>query len=388
MPLRLVVPPAAPPDPRVSRFRARLDQQYAALSMPPPAQVTDLAAVLSHPELLLYFASTAWDAAADPTFSADLDAYARDAHHLLPVIRTAHEATSHLAACLRRFNAFIEDRFPDVVDEALVDEVLTLLWQRRRQRRIFISYRRAESLAVARQLADHYGERSFDVFLDERSIDPGDDFQDELKRRLHDSDVVLLLVTPGLGTSKWVREEIAFAQAHRIGVLGVVWPGSGAGAPGGSATVAELMPDQQFRLPATTLAAHDRVLATAELSEVDRMLFLGRSVTVARRITGMIDDVERMVSDFQVGARRDDGDLDLTRLGEAWRGRVTPFRPTPNDVFRWQEELAAGPARPDGLIVLYPQLDPDSLSERALRTFIDAWGPSVYPRVEVRGVTW
>ena len=63
----------------------------------------------------------------------------------------------------------------------------------RRQRRVFVSYRRVESRAAALQLHDLLSGRGFDVFLDTHDIRPGDPFQDVLWHRLCDSDVMVML---------------------------------------------------------------------------------------------------------------------------------------------------------------------------------------------------
>jgi hypothetical protein len=94
----------------------------------------------------------------------------------------------------------------------------------RRQRRVFVSYRRIESRAAALQLHDLLSDRGFDVFLDTHNIRPGDSFQDVLWHRLVDSDVMVMLDTPGYFDSRWTREEIGRARAKDIQVLRVIWP--------------------------------------------------------------------------------------------------------------------------------------------------------------------
>ena len=94
----------------------------------------------------------------------------------------------------------------------------------RRQRRLFISYRRVESRGAALQLHDLLTARGFDVFLDTHDIRPGDPFQDVLWHRLCDSDVMVMLETPNYFDSKWTRHEIARALAKEIHVLRIVWP--------------------------------------------------------------------------------------------------------------------------------------------------------------------
>jgi hypothetical protein len=94
----------------------------------------------------------------------------------------------------------------------------------RRQRRVFVSYRRVESRAAALQLHDLLNSRGFDVFLDTHDIRPGDPFQDVLWHRLVDSDVMVMLDTPTYFDSRWTRQEIGRARAKEIQVLRVIWP--------------------------------------------------------------------------------------------------------------------------------------------------------------------
>ncbi|MGX5830879.1 toll/interleukin-1 receptor domain-containing protein [Mesorhizobium sp. 43Arga] len=118
---------------------------------------------------------------------------------------------------LRRRN---DDRHMDELAVALL-ECIGLL---RRQRRVFVSYRRIEARSAAVQLHDLLSERGFDVFLDTHDIRPGEPFQDVLWHRLCDSDVLVMLDTPTYFESKWTRQELGRARAKEIHVLRVVWP--------------------------------------------------------------------------------------------------------------------------------------------------------------------
>lgn len=104
----------------------------------------------------------------------------------------------------------------------LVLENLGLL---RRSRRLFLSYRRAESIAVARQLYDALAERGYDVFLDTHSVPKADPFQEVLWHRLADCDLMVMLDTPDYFSSRFTTEEFARAEAMTVGVLQVIWPG-------------------------------------------------------------------------------------------------------------------------------------------------------------------
>lgn len=93
------------------------------------------------------------------------------------------------------------------------------------QRRLFVSYRRVESRAAAVQLHDVLTGRGYDVFLDTHDIRPGGPFQEQLWHKLCDTDVMVMLDTPGYFDSRWTAQEIGRARAKGIHILRVVWPG-------------------------------------------------------------------------------------------------------------------------------------------------------------------
>jgi hypothetical protein len=94
----------------------------------------------------------------------------------------------------------------------------------RSTRKIFISYKRSESTAIAIQLFEALEACCFDVFLDTHSIQKGEPFQDELWHRMTDCDVIILLNTPKFLESHWCKEEFAEAGAKQIGIVQLVWP--------------------------------------------------------------------------------------------------------------------------------------------------------------------
>ena len=94
----------------------------------------------------------------------------------------------------------------------------------RNTRKVFISYRRAESTSIAIQLYEALEAYNFNVFLDTHSIQKGEPFQDELWHRMTDCDVIVLLNTRGFLESHWCKEEFAEASAKQIGIVQLVWP--------------------------------------------------------------------------------------------------------------------------------------------------------------------
>jgi len=90
--------------------------------------------------------------------------------------------------------------------------------------RVFVSYRRHETGAVALALADRLLHAGFEVFLDQFSIPPGYDFQRRLGQELQDKSMVVLLDSEHVRDSKWTQHEIDFAKRHRLGLLSVRMP--------------------------------------------------------------------------------------------------------------------------------------------------------------------
>lgn len=123
--------------------------------------------------------------------------------------------------CLRAMNGhrYCVEEVDKYVNCAL--ESLRLL---RKTRKIFISYRRTDSTAVANQLFDVLTRRNFDVFLDSYVIRGADNFQEELFHRMSDCDVLLQLHTNGFKSSKWCRAEVEMANMKQIGLIEVIWP--------------------------------------------------------------------------------------------------------------------------------------------------------------------
>ena len=110
--------------------------------------------------------------------------------------------------------------------ERLATRILEGFGLLRESRRLFISYRRVETSGVAAQLYEALDAAGCDVFLDTHGVlRPGEPFQDILWHRLADTDVALLLDSPGFIASRWTEEELARANTSYIQMLQVLWPG-------------------------------------------------------------------------------------------------------------------------------------------------------------------
>lgn len=360
--------------PRIGRFHASLVEQYRGLLVPCPTCVYEIDGHTEPPELLMFFGWVLWNAAALPPFAAELGRYAQAALRLLPVLDQATHANSHLPADLQRFDAFLCAPHGETWPEALVDEVLTLVWQRRPRRRIFISYRRIESQRIADQLYERYHRGSLEVILDQRSMRPGYDFWQTARRELEDSDAMLLLVSPGLTESRWVREEIDFAQTRRIGLLGIIWPADDTINPATSAEALKIPTELQLQLASPAPTGPDaRRLTESELAEVDHLLFTGRSQAIAGRIRDLVEGAKDVLTAerFTHIEWQHDGDLRLRRDGAPWLGGLFPFRPNFGELRSWWTERRA--RAPAGMVVLYPQVDVNDPGELEFRDESDPW---------------
>jgi len=105
---------------------------------------------------------------------------------------------------------------------SLVFETFRLL---RKERGIFISYRRKGSQPLANRLYEELDKRGFDVFIDIRSVPPAVDFQAELWHRMSDVDTILLIDTPGFREGRWTMAELTQANLLGIQTLHLLWPG-------------------------------------------------------------------------------------------------------------------------------------------------------------------
>jgi hypothetical protein len=150
--------------------------------------------------------------------------------------------------------------------ERLAARVLEGFGLLREKRRLFISYRRVESSGVAAQLYEALDAAGFDVFLDTQGvIRPGEPFQEILWHRLADTDVAVLLDTPGFLASRWTEEELARANTSNIQILQILWPGQTDGATAAFSTFHPLSKDDFATADTLGPAAH---LTDAEVAEI------------------------------------------------------------------------------------------------------------------------
>jgi TIR domain len=91
--------------------------------------------------------------------------------------------------------------------------------------RIFISYRQVDSASLAIQLFDALSHAGFETFLDHFRIPPGVNFQAKLTQELGDKAMVVVIESPRLLESDWVKHEINVAKVNSLGVFALQAPG-------------------------------------------------------------------------------------------------------------------------------------------------------------------
>lgn len=142
---------------------------------------------------------------------------------VIPVATTANNFAAEIPAPLRPINGL---NFGTDSSLRMINALLECAGLLPRQRRVFVSYKRAESRDAALQLFDAFSARMYDVFLDTHGIPPAEDFQALLWHRLCDCEVLVMLDTPGYFKSRWTSAEFGRALAKSIGILRVGWPES------------------------------------------------------------------------------------------------------------------------------------------------------------------
>ncbi|WP_414476226.1 toll/interleukin-1 receptor domain-containing protein [Microvirga sp. M2] len=257
------------------------------------------AATLPHRDKRAAFAATYFGGAVNTDVDAAQEVI-RSSAPIIPIIPAGGDFGAHIPDILQAANG-LKRRHDDPEMAELAAALLECVGLLRRQRRVFVSYRRTESRAAALQLHDLLTARGFDVFLDTHNIRPGDPFQDVLWHRLVDSDVMVMLDTPTYFESRWTRQEIGRARAKEIQVLRVIWPEH---TPSKLTDLAETI-----YLEPTDLQGHDGPIAATTVDAIILGVERLRSRSIAARymsITGKLrSDVEKIGASVEgVGAHR------------------------------------------------------------------------------------
>ena len=153
-----------------------------------------------------------------------LDQLLKDSILIAPVVSELARVSDEIPSALSHINAIkcsaVGENIPRLT--SLVFETFRLL---RKERGVFISYRRKGSQPLANRLYEELDKRGFDVFIDVRSVPPAVDFQAELWHRMSDVDTIVLIDTPGFREGRWTKAELAQANLLGIQTLHLLWPG-------------------------------------------------------------------------------------------------------------------------------------------------------------------
>ncbi len=171
--------------------------------------------------------------------------------------------------------------------ERVFGSLLECLGMLPRQRRVFLSYKRDESMPVAIQLFAELSARHHEVFLDTHCIGAGVDFQESLWHSLCDVDVLLMLDSPNYFNSRWTAAEYGRALAKGIGVMRVQWPKASDSDVAGTSSLIELK-EEDF--------ASDNSLQASSLDRVCDQLEDFRSLAHATRHLGIVGAIEQAVT--------------------------------------------------------------------------------------------
>jgi hypothetical protein len=240
----------------------------------------------------------------------------------------------------------------------------------RDKRLVFISYRRDESRAVAEQLYRVFDERAFDVFLDTHSVRGGSEFQSVLWDRMADADLLVLIDTPRALSSRWVREELARAQALGLGVLQLVWPANGR-TPGTDFCEAHYL-DATDLEGSGTAASADALLNNPALQSIVSIAEGLRARSLAARRARLVGEVWTRAASAGVTANIQPARcVDLQSPGGA-RHRMFPVVGHPDSIELFRCFEACGTPPIDGILLYDPlgMLDPKRLHLGWLNEFL------------------
>lgn len=133
------------------------------------------------------------------------------------VVRSGHDPDAVLPPGLRNLNAVlwrsdVREILPELLDTILLDH---------EDRRIFVSYARADGSPTAERVFDLLAQARFDVFLDRFRLPPGADFLERIEDEILDKAMVVVVETPEAVRSPWVRHEVNVAAARRLGLAAI-----------------------------------------------------------------------------------------------------------------------------------------------------------------------
>ena len=272
---------------------------------------------------------------------------------ILPLLPNGADVSESLPPRLRGFNVGYWAKSPG----ERVDAVIALLGMVPEDRRVFVSYVRAETTELAEQLFEVLEKHRFDVFVDRFRVPPGVDFQERLEDELAHKSMILVLESASILTRQWVEVELAFAKKHELGRLAVHLPG-GARAPWIDDEYRVSIQEGQVAppLPDGEPISNTHRLTGDAINHVLQRLVEEHSRSLLRRKFAMLDDLRvalslRGVVDQRVDRR---GHLHVSVPANGVRREYVVWstpRPPEVDDFRTAHGICGSGTKPVGAVV-------------------------------------
>ena len=171
------------------------------------------------PVLYLYYGSSVLDA----TINEDIENRLRkfiSQRSIQPIAKKPEGFKTNFPQLLKSLNGFFLGE-TDFDIQALKNLILSYFGILEGNKKVFISYHREDLEGLAHNLFDQLIKKKYIPFLDSYSLEEGVDFQEYLRHELVDSDIIILLDTPGFNSSPYCMEEFNIANAENIPVLDI-----------------------------------------------------------------------------------------------------------------------------------------------------------------------
>lgn len=214
----------------LARFRESVASELLALGVHKSlsVSVTDQLLEGAAPAVVVVFVGPA--AKSDTDLNEKIVAARSDGLVVIPVVDDLATFAAQSPDSVSEFNGF---EWAGVDPERrLAQVVLEQLDIEERDRKVFVSHRRSDGMAVAEQLHDALTRIRFSPFIDRFAIPAGANVQGRIADALESFAFLLLLETPDAHTSEWVFDEVEYALAHSMGMLILQWPGDPTPIPG------------------------------------------------------------------------------------------------------------------------------------------------------------
>ena len=173
------------------------------------------------PLLVLYYGENQDDKT--HFYDIDLNVKARN-QEVMPIVKDVTKFSEYIPDSLREINAFVLNDESSIHN--LKNRILSWFGLLDNTRKIFISYKRSNTSALAHQLFDSLIKKGYIPFLDSYSIESGVNFQEYLMNEISDADMFIMLNSSDYDQSEYTKAELVAASKLGIGILQVTFPQS------------------------------------------------------------------------------------------------------------------------------------------------------------------